>query len=88
MNNLIMKATPLTNEEYQNIMKITMSFAGYILLCLVCSLAAATICYILDKKMERPNYWNNSFFCRYNFNNIIYRVSYTSRIYILNYNKE
>lgn len=54
MNNLIMKETPLTNEEYQNIMKITMSFAGYILLCLVCSLAAVTICYILGKKWKDP----------------------------------
>lgn len=35
-------------------MKTIMNAAGYVLLCLICSLAVVTICYILDKNWKDP----------------------------------
>lgn len=54
MNNLLMKATPLTEEEYHTIMKTVMCTAGYVAVCLICSLVVVTICYLLDKNWKDP----------------------------------
>lgn len=54
MNNLLMKATPLTEEEYHTIMKTVMCAAGYVAVCLICSLVVVTICYLLDKNWKDP----------------------------------
>ena len=54
MNNLLMKATPLTEEEYHTIVKTVMCAAGYVVVCLICSLVVVTICYLLDKNWKDP----------------------------------
>lgn len=80
MNSLIMKATPLTEEEYHTIMKTVMCAAGYVALCLICSLVVVTICYLLGKNWKDPIAGITAFFA-----GIISIISVIALILVLGY---
>ena len=80
MNNLLMKATPLTEEEYHTIMKTVMCAAGYVAVCLICSLVVVTICYLLDKNWKDPIAGITAFFA-----GIISIILFIALILVLGY---
>ena len=80
MNSLIMKATPLTEEEYHTVVKTVMGAAGYITLCLICSLVVVTICYILGKDWKDPIAGITAFFA-----GIISIILFVALILVLGY---
>lgn len=80
MNNLLMKATPLTEEEYHTIMKAVMYAAGYVALCLICSLVVVTICYLLGRNWKDPIAGITAFFA-----GIISIILFIALILVLGY---
>lgn len=80
MTNLIMKATPLTEDEYHTIMKTVMCAAGYVVLYLICSLIVVTICYLLGKNWKDPIAGITAFFA-----SIISIILFIALILVLGY---